>query len=73
MNKFISIDTTTTDTGSDNSPGTNGRTEPLTQHDNKYQETQVVEPEEVTGVVFSVSIAYDTDQKPMFRRLCGSI
>ena len=45
----------------------------IRRHDNKYQETQVVEPEEVIGVVFSVSMAYYTDQKPMFRRLCGSI
>lgn len=67
MNKFISIDTTTTDTGSDNSTGTGGETGPLTQHDNKYPETQVAEPEEVTGVVFSVSMADYTDQKPVFR------
>jgi len=47
--QFISIDTTTTDTGSDNSTGTDGETGPLTQHDNEYPETQVVEPEEVSG------------------------
>ena len=72
INSLI-IDTMTTNTDLDNSTGTDGETEPLTQHDNKYPETQVAEPEEVIGVLFSISMAYDTDQKPMFCRLCGTI
>lgn len=45
----------------------------IRRHANKYQKAQVVELDEVIVVVFSVSMASYTDQKPMLRRLCGSI
>ena len=42
-------------------------------HENKVHETQVTEPEEIIGTVFSVSMAYYPDRKPIVRRLSGSI
>jgi hypothetical protein len=42
-------------------------------HDNTAHETQVVETEEITEIVFAASRAYYPAREPMLRRLCGSI
>ena len=45
----------------------------IRRHDNKYQATQVVEHTGIIAAAFAVSKACYTDQKPVFRILCGSI
>ena len=45
----------------------------IRRQDNKYQETQVVEHTGIIVTVFAVSKTFCMGQKPVFRRLCGSI
>ena len=45
----------------------------IRRHDNKYQETQVVDHTGIIAAAFAVSKACYRDQKPMFRILWGSI
>ena len=45
----------------------------IRRHDNKYQATQVIEHTGIIAATFAVSKAGYTDQKPVFRILCGSI
>ncbi len=45
----------------------------IRRRDNKYQKTQIVEPEGIVAAACGDSTACYKGQKPVFRILCGSI